>query len=289
MGSSFPTDWNVLPVNVFEDFTSLAREPSEGRTMLVLMQLDENHRFQGQFRIRYVGGDVAPIRIQLGHLFPSLQEQLSSLYINFNSDNDDISPQRNATTTTWLDVEDLIRRKSVMLSNESGEEASPKELLNLLQASSTEKDPLGASIRWAVTMDINRKFSVQLQCLPTPAKLLNKAHLQGENTVSVHLGSLHVHAELFDDPTIDGPVPIFCSPDPAAALTYLLDHPSTCRDDISAVNQRFLRYELLSMMDALHYLKKKHRAAKGTVLFPPTRASKRRKTNPQTETGILFA
>jgi hypothetical protein len=286
--SSFPTDWRVFPSSGFEDFSHLPQLIREdGRTLILMLRLDASHSYAGDFRIRFVGGAAASFQIALVHIIPSTPEHLHGIYLDFTGDNDDVSPPRNSTSTAWMDVEELIRSRVVTLSLADKSPVDPAELLAYLQSTSTEKEPSGAAVRWAVDVDSNRQFTLQLQTLPSPAKLLQKSHLQGENAVSVLLGSVPVRVELFDDPTIDGPVPIFFSDDPTGSSSFLTDHPVAVREDISGVNARFLRHEVMSMLDAQHYLKKNRRAAKGTSAFPPVRSSaaKRRRTTPNTETG----
>jgi hypothetical protein len=288
MGSPFPTDWRILPGHGFEDFSSITPDHQEtDRRMVLMLQLDQHHRHSGAFRIRYVGGEALTFRLPIIHLITDLPENLHNIYLEFTGDNDDISPPRGSTTTPWLDVEELIRTRVVLLSNEQKHEVNPQELLAFLQSTASNKDPSGAAVRWTIDVDASKRFHIQLQCLPTPAKLLQKSHLQGENAVSVILGDSMVNVHTFEDPTIEGPVPTFFSENPQDAASFLMDHHVTLREEIAAVNARFLRHETMSMMEAQQYLKKNRRAAKGVSAFPPIRSSaaKRRKTTQNPETG----
>ena len=287
MSSPFPTEWRVLPSTGFEDFTNISDISNANRTMVVMMLLNERHRYTGTFRIRYVGGEAVTFRIPAAHILPRLPDQFQDSYFEFTGDNDDVSPPRGSTTTSWMDLEELVRMRVVLMTKEDRTEINPADLLQYMQSTVTDKEPVGASVRWTADVDNGRSFRLQLQCLPTPAKYLQKAHLQGENSVSVVLGGIPVDTVLFDDPTIEGPVPLFFSDNPTAAASYLQDHPVTVREDIAAVNARFLSHETLSMSDAMQFLRKHRRAAKGTQAFPPIRpsAAKRRKTHASNETG----
>jgi hypothetical protein len=287
MGSPFPAEWRVLPSGNFEDFSFLQSEPEGERTMVLMVQLDDQHRYAGHFRIRFVGGEPISIRVPLAHLLPNLPAHMRFFYLDFAGDSDDVSPPRDLTATNWLDVADLVKSRVVFLTNANKEVVDPTEFLQLLQSSMSEKEPIGAAVRWAVDVDKHGKLRLQLQALPTPAQFLTKSHLHGDNTVSVSLGDYDVNVDVFNDPTITGPVPVFFSDNPEAAVAYLTDHPVTTREAIATVNSRFLRHESMTVPEAFHYLKKSRRAAKGTPAFPPIRpsAAKRKKTTDTTETG----
>jgi hypothetical protein len=291
MSTPFPTEWRILPSHNFEDFsTILPSSPDTNRQMVLMLQLDNNHKYSGNFRIRYAGGEDLNFRFPIAHIIPTVPETFQNLHLDFSGSNDDISPPRSSTTTPWMDVEELIRMRVVLLSNDQKQEVNPEALVTFLQSTATDKEPVGAAVRWTVDVDASKRFHVQLQCLPTPAKLLQKSHLQGENAVSVILGSSMVNVQVFEDPTIEGPVPIFFSDDPLAANAHLTDHPITVREDIATVNVRFLRHETMTMMEAQQYLKKNRRAAKGVSAFPPVRSSaaKRRRTTQNVETGQVI-
>ena len=119
--------------------------------------------------------------------------------------------------------------------------------------------------------DEDGDLRLELQALPTQAKYLQKANLKGENSVSILLGEFPLATMMFNSNSIGSPVPLFFSPYPAAATSYLGRNPEIAKTDIGRINNRFLRMEHLSLTEAVSYLAKKHRAAKGTTACPVPR------------------
>jgi hypothetical protein len=148
----------------------------------------------------------------------------------------------------------------------------------------------GGALRWAVAVDQDKTFQVEVQSLPTAAANLQKKYFSSDNSVSVLLGSYPLAADTFAHPPPAGLVPQFFSPYPNLALRHLQLNPDETNDMISNVNSRFLHMEHLSPEEAANYLKaKRGRTAKGVVVFPPPTASRKR-ARPQpaevSESGI---
>jgi hypothetical protein len=144
------------------------------------------------------------------------------------------------------------------------------------------------SLRWAVAVDQDKTFQVEVQSLPTAAANLQKKYFSSDNSVSVLLGSYPLAADTFPDQS--GLIPHFFSTHRHLALRHLQeDHDGTCTM-IANINSRFLHMEHMSHEEAANYLKaKRGRTAKGVSAFPPPPASRKR-ARPQaadlSESGI---
>ena len=111
-------------------------------------------------------------------------------------------------------------------------------------------------MRWAVAAVNASEVILELQSLPTNARYLTKPNLKADNTVSVLVSTFKLNADLFDGESISGPVPLIFTPDREATLAAFAANPDTLHADMSAVNERFLQMEHLTLDEAVAYLQK---------------------------------
>jgi len=91
------------------------------------------------------------------------------------------------------------------------------------------------------------------------------------------MGAIPLRVELFDGQVARGPVPLFFSTQGDDALAYLTDNPDAVLEDIMEVNDRILCMEQLTLEEALAYLKKRTRAARGFPAFPMDKRPKNKR------------
>jgi len=292
MGTPFPAEWMLFPGEEFPAFHREAFDDSP-RGLHVLINLDEQHKASA-FRLCLFGGD-GPIRarIALKAFLQPVPEQLTGYSIQFACPIDHATPGENSTVTPWTDVEQLLRDGSVTVFNEEEEEVEKNQVLDFVAQPGTDKTCVGASFRWAVTgSDDSKQIRLELQCLPTQAKYLNRAHLKGDNSVYMSMGAIPLRVELFDGQVARGPVPLFFSTQGDDALAYLTDNPDAVLEDIMEVNDRILCMEQLTLEEALTYLKKRTRAARGFPAFPMDKRPKNKRarieTPVNTESGTVL-
>jgi len=268
MGSPFPGEWMLFPGEEFPAFHREAFDDSP-RGLHVLINLDDQHKAHS-FRLCLFGGD-GPIRarIALKAFLHPLPEHLATHSIQLTCPIDYATPGENSTVTPWTDVEQLLRDGSVTVFNDEEEEVEKDPVLELVAQPGTDKTCVGASFRWAVTgSDDSRQIRLELQCLPTQAKYLNRAHLKGENSVYMSMGAIPLKVDLFDGQVARGPVPLFFSAHCDEALDYLTSNPDAVLEDVMEVNDRILCMEQLTLEEAQAYLRKRSRAARGFPAFP---------------------
>jgi len=144
-------------------------------------------------------------------------------------------------------------------------------------AKTTDPEPIGASIRWAVGFDEQSDPHLEIQSVPTGAKNLNKKFFNSDNSVSVLLGSYPLQADIFTSSFAKGLIPIFFAPNRLVAAQYLATNPDKTKEIVNSVNSRFLRMEHLSPDACTSYLKaKKLRAPKGVSAFPIQQIGRKR-------------
>ncbi len=107
---------------------------------------------------------------------------------------------------------------------------------------SLEKKPgVNASLRWASAGSAALGgLQLELQVPPSPARLLTKSNLKGDNAVSVIISSTQMQVELLDSISHAGPVPMFFTMDRRAARAALAGDPDRVHEAIREINNRFL-------------------------------------------------
>ncbi len=150
--------------------------------------------------------------------------------------------------------------------------------LNPASSSSTpDIPPSGACLRWAIGIDEEKAPRFEIQGMPTAAGNLNKKYFNGDNAVSILLGSFQLNADMFDGSFASGFVPIFFSENPLAAQNFLNQNPDVAKEAVQAINSRLLHMEHMSMDEAVAHLQvKRGRMAKGAAAFPMPAGSRKR-------------
>ena len=197
MGAPFPTEWEVRPTASLPVFGADQQDATDApRRMRLLIPLDTTHRYNGDFRILISGGELISVRLPLLHIIPNLPVTLHPYFLEFTCDNDDVTPMRGSVTTPWMDIEELVRLKAANIKSPDNQLVDSGELLRFLHTMATDKELHGASVRWAVAVDATKRIQLQLQCLPTPAQYLNKAHLQQDGAASILLGEFPIEVPI---------------------------------------------------------------------------------------------
>jgi hypothetical protein len=264
--AAFPTDWSVYDVDQFATYSVDEMDTDLG--MNTLMKMDEKGRSTGIYKISLFGGGIMEARYPIEHILYDPPLSLKDHFIGTSFKACQAAPMQNATSAPWRDLEFLLSEKIVFLFDNQGNLADPDYLIEYLQDLRTENPKSGASLRWAVAVSGSNRIRLEMQSLPANSKLLTKANLRGDNSVSVLLGSFPINADLFSGTDPGGPVPLFFAPNREKALSTMNANPDLLRRDISLVNSQLLRMEHLSLQDAYDYLQGRARAAKGSPAFP---------------------
>jgi hypothetical protein len=247
--ASFPTDWSVYEVDQFATYSVDEMDTDLG--INTLMKMDEKGRSTGIYKISLFGGGTMEARYPIEHILYDPPLCLKDHFIG----------------TSFK----ACQAKIVFPFDNQGNLADPEYLIEYLQDLRSENPKSGASLRWAVAVSGSNRILLEMQSLPANSKLLTKANLRGDNSVSVLLGSFPINAELFSGTDPGGPVPLFFAPSREKTLSIMNANPDLLRRDISLVNSQLLRMEHLSLQDAYDYLQGRARATKGSHAFPSPR------------------
>ena len=264
----FPTEWLIYRAEDFASF-QLAPLADTGMTAQTLILLNPDCSPSGHFRVGIAGRDHITAHFTLAKVLANAPPNLADIILTYSAPIASISPPQNATSTAWVDLETLLRDRSVLPGQGKDQNTVLKLLIAYLGSLDKSKQGEGASLRWAISGSAALGgLQLELQALPSTAKLLTKNNLKGDNAVSVVVSTTQLHVELFDGVSHAGPVPMFFANDRRAARAALNDNPDEVHDAIKAVNNRFLYPEHLTLHEAVAYLQAPEaRAAKGTRVF----------------------
>ena len=178
----------------------------------------------------------------------------------------EVWPREDMTTTAWVDVETLIRRRVVTVSDAAGNDVPAETVLPLFHSDGARLTAVGASLRWAVVGNPAGRLVLQLQSLPIPTAFIPPV-MHADNSVSVLIQDFELRAMYFDGDVINGVVPVLFSSDPVASRTALTNNPPAALVMLNRILNRFLLPEHISLLAATRYLRVKYRPALGSPVF----------------------
>ena len=104
--------------------------------------------------------------------------------------------------------------------------------------------------------------------MPSPAKFLNSAQFNGDNSVSVLLGAYDLQTDMSVTQMFLGLVPLLFAANQELACDGFIADPANVFRGVHGINNRFLLMEHLTLGEAVKYLQsKKPREAKGVSFF----------------------
>jgi len=265
--AEFPADWEIFPDSEYGSFHRMPMEDT-GTGINVLVPFSAAGRSSGAFKLHLFGAEGLTARFPLSKVVHNLPSLLADLTAEAHYMLEDVIPPPNVTTTAWEDAEDLYKRRALLLFQPNGDPASEADLLKFFRIQTSDKSCRGASMRWAVAAVNASEIILEYQSLPTNARYLTKPNLKAENTVSVLVSTFKLNADMFDGDSIAGPVPLIFTPDRDATVAAFAANPDNLHADISAINERFLQMEHLTLDEAVAYLQKgKARKGGGVPAF----------------------
>jgi len=268
--AAFPPVWQIHRDSEFPSILLLPLADA-GTTVHTLIKLGDNHRSTGTFRLGFSGSSGVTAHFSMARVLANPPPDLANIVLTYSAKLEDVTPPVNSMATPWRDLGDLLKDRSVLPGAGPDQGTVLKVMISALNLLPKDKQGVGTSLRWAVAGTPQGTLQLELQALPSPARLLTKNNLKGDNAVSVLVCRIPLHAELFDGSSHAGPVPLLFSPDRKAARVALDKKPGLAHNDIMAVNDRFIHAEHLSLAEAVAYLQApKARGAKGYRMFAAT-------------------
>jgi len=226
-------------------------------------------------------------KVMLTTLFPAeklfVHEAAKGIYLHYEAYPHQAQPDFDATTSAWMDVQDMVQSGYIALTDGEGSPVLGSAFKDVLRNNCDEKDAVGAAIRWAVTVNSRQQLELSLQSLPTPAKLLKPAYKE-DNVATVRLAKIPLVCHMGNGTSWSGPVPLLFSPDQAATQAAFQQDPGLAKRECNKVLARFLHMEHFTIAEAVAYLKK-FRPAAGVPVYKnvvpePEPAAKKYKSEP---------
>ncbi len=163
-----PTDWFIFPSVDFD--TSPARSPGELGVELML-QVRPNGRVVDHWRLALGGSRTVDVEFQLTSVVPAASE-LPSWRLAWQIWPHEIQIRRNMTSSTWVDLLELIEANEMQVSDSSGSPVLQSTVVSALKGLQG-KPVISAALRWAVCVSAAEKLELQLQALPASASSLS--------------------------------------------------------------------------------------------------------------------
>jgi len=165
----FPlTEWHIFPA---EDFDLAAPTLGGGLVAEVLAQIRPNGRIVDNWRVALGGDDILEASVDLAYIIPAAAT-LPKWRLSWDAWPRDIQPRKNMTSTSWVDVADLIASNDASVSDENGDNVAAQQVAEGL-ASLPARAMKSAALRWLVAASDDGRLELHLQCLPASTNNLD--------------------------------------------------------------------------------------------------------------------
>ncbi len=165
------TDWNVFPLPEFNH--AEVRDPGNIGVEL-MVQARNNGRLVDHFRVAVGGREMLTVETNLSRVFR--HNNLNNYRLRFQYWPRDISIRRNATTSAWKGVYEMLAERNAVVLREDGTTVPRDDILDAIRAIENPEEK-AAAIRWAVTVDDNRTMKLDLVTLPASEDAINSKPL----------------------------------------------------------------------------------------------------------------
>ncbi len=164
-------DWNVFPIEEFDH--AEARDPGN-LGLEVMAQLRNNGRLIDHFRVALGGRDILTVETNLSNVFRD--NNLSTYRLRFQYWAKDIFIRRNATTSAWRGVYEMLAERDAELVKEDGASLPREDALDIIGRKDAPHQK-EASIRWAVAVGDEGELRLNLVTLPASEDNINSKPL----------------------------------------------------------------------------------------------------------------
>jgi hypothetical protein len=105
--TAFPPDWQIYEDSEFFSFGTVGA--GAGVQLHVLLQLHDNGRTTGLFRLALAADENITMNMPLAILFPDVPDHFKGMILKLECSVADATPPPNTLVTVWKDVEELVR------------------------------------------------------------------------------------------------------------------------------------------------------------------------------------
>jgi hypothetical protein len=152
--------------------------------------------------------------------------ELEGYRFDYEIRGEDIEIRPNCLASKWEDLEMLIGREKILVSDPDGGDFVNGRFREKLTAAKKDNDGLGAAIRWAIQASPRGELKLVLQGLPATARALRaEPRLAADDTAAIHLDSFETEADIQQNGPSKGPIPVLFARDPDTVLEVLALHP----------------------------------------------------------------
>jgi hypothetical protein len=153
--------------------------------------------------------------------------ELEGYRLDYEVRGEDIEIRPNSLASKWEDLETLIGRERILVSEPDGSDILNSRFREKLSSAKLDDDRLGASVRWAVQASPRGELKLVLQGLPATARALRaEPRLAADDTAAIHLDIFETDSNLQKSGPSRGPIPVLFARDPEAVHEALVLHPS---------------------------------------------------------------
>ncbi len=238
--SSFPSHtWEVRDIKDFETLTVPAPAGSKFHLQALLTAPSCPGR-EGQFKLLIGGEDHMLIKAKVRDIIddPLFDGMSLECQLQLGSQ---IVFGKNACTSRWVDVVELVKAQDIEVYTENGEAVSDEfiENMEIFQARHVGAN-IGIVWRWLIAYKgKSDQLNLMVQALPCDLnKIKATAALREEHTKGIILLIQPICYNSFKN--IEGPVPVFFSKDPASTCKLLKDSPDFTIGCLRALAERLL-------------------------------------------------
>ena len=187
MSSFPPEDWDMRPL---ADMNTMVASPRQGaeHSLQALLAVGPADGLEGSFRFTLTGTNHVTMRVpvqriladkQFGGMIIELQLQLGT----------QIKISKNATTTDWVDVIELVQSQDAEVLDKAGKAVNEEFLLAMQDYQNAHPDrEVGISWRWALTVHL-KEIALVVQALPCTLDAINASDiLKSDGALGINVG-----------------------------------------------------------------------------------------------------
>ncbi len=187
MSSFPPEDWDVRPL---ADMNTMAACPRQGaeHSLQALLAVGPADGLEGSFRFALTGTNHVTMRVpvqriladkRFGGMTIELQLQLGT----------QIKLSKNATTTDWVDVIELVQSQDAEVLDKAGKAVNEEFLRAMQEYQNAHPDrEVGISWRWALTVHL-KEIALVVQALPCTLDAINASDiLKSDGALGINVG-----------------------------------------------------------------------------------------------------
>jgi len=200
--ANFPTPLTVFPAAEFRNFgQQVTADGNMGAVACILLNYDNTAAALN--KICVFGPATVALAVNASTLVRIPEAE--GVLLQSTVAGPEASPAPNRSTSTWFDLYEMIRQKKIMTVDDQLNQIPAEEFRAALAAQNRDGTPVcGASVRWAVGVNSEKKLRLELQYLPAPLHTVLQSGLDRDDAPGVVWAFLDLQVDMFDGVTHAG-------------------------------------------------------------------------------------